>query len=518
MKRGRSSGFKQELYVFDQLLRVGVGLSCLKPGKTRRAGSGPKLAAAWPKLYIKTDLKPTMKKSLLFLLATAGLLTFHDAAAQHLQRRAFLGVQLGPVSDSLARANALSEKTGVRVLRVIPNSTAQTLKLQPNDVILTVNKKPVNSAQEVVGLARNFQPGEKVTLTLNRNGKAVTAKGKVQAMPYETGPAQAEVLYDEVPLKENGLARSIMKKPKGTGKFPAVFFIQGYSCGSLDNLPESDAQRQLMDALVTRGYAVYRMEKPGLGDTKGTKPCTEIGYQEELAAFASGLEKLKQYDFVDRNNIFLFGHSLGANTAPLLAANSPVKGIITYGAAGKPWPEYLIEVFREQRAITGSDYVEIDEDMKTLLPLVYEFMVLKKTPTELASNATYKKYLEEHFGYDGRDHLFGRHYSFLQELGQVPVNKAWKDAAAHTLAIYGEADVPAIDEDGARLIAAVVNAYHPGKGTYQFLPRTDHGFMEVGTKAEHVKQTQSNTPGNGKFNPKLVEMIDVWMQAKMAKS
>ncbi|MBK0402697.1 alpha/beta fold hydrolase [Adhaeribacter sp. BT258] len=459
-----------------------------------------------------------MKKNLLLFLTAAGILLSVETSAQQLKRRAFLGVQLSPVSDSLAKAHKLPVNSGVRVLRIVPGSTAETLKLLPDDVILEVNKTAVKSPQEVVMLARNFQPGQTINLALNRKGKPVKIKGKVQPMPYETAPANAEVRYGEVPLANNGIARSIMKKPKGSGKFPAVFFIQGYGCSSLDNLPENDPQRQLMDALVSRGYAVYRLEKPGVGDSKGSKPCPEIGYNEELAAFASGLDQLKRFDFVDRDNIFLFGHSLGANTAPLIAANNKVKGIITYGAAGKPWTEYLIEVFREQRAITGSDYVEIDEDMKMLLPLVYEFMILKKTPAELTQNGNYKKYLEEHFGYDGKDHLFGRHYTFLQELGQVPVNKAWKDAAAHTLAIYGEADAPAIDEDGAKMIAAVVNAYYPGKGSYEFLPHTDHGFLEVGSKQDHVKQMQSNSPSAAKFNPKLVELIDNWMKIKMAKS
>jgi hypothetical protein len=145
-------------------------------------------------------------------------------------------------------------------------------------------------------------------------------------------------------------------------------------------------------------------------------------------------------------------------------------------------------------------------------------MVMKKTPSELAKNPAYKRKLEEKYGFDGKDHLFGRHYTFLQELGQVPVNKAWKDAATNTLAIYGEADVPAIDEDGAKMIAEVVNAYYPGKGTYEFLPRTDHGFMEVGTKQDYVKLMQSNSPSTAKFNFKLVDMIDNWMKAKMAKS
>jgi hypothetical protein len=42
--------------------------------------------------------------------------------------------------------------------------------------------------------------------------------------------------------------------------------------------------------------------------------------------------------------------------------------------------------------------------------------------------------------------------------------------------------------------------------------------MEVGTKQDYVKLMQSNNPSAGKFNMKLVDLIDAWMKAKMAKS
>src|SRR6186997_2246031 len=103
-----------------------------------------------------------MKKNLLLLLAVSGILFSTELSAQNLKRRAFLGVQLSPVTDSLAKAHKLKEVTGARVVQIVPNSTAETLKLQPNDVILEVNRTAVKNPNEVVMLARNFQPGETV--------------------------------------------------------------------------------------------------------------------------------------------------------------------------------------------------------------------------------------------------------------------------------------------------------------------------------------------------------------------
>ena len=424
------------------------------------------------------------------------------------------------MADSVARAAKLSSTEGAFVQRVIPNSTAAALKLQAGDIILRVNGVPVESYLDLPAMARQFKTGESVVLELRRNGKSTTAKGKVQPMPYETD-ARADVLYGEVPLDGKRYARSILKKPKGKGKFPAVFFIQGFGCSSLDNLPEEDPQRKLIDGLVDKGYAVYRIDKPGAGDSQGSKPCTEIGFNEELAAFTAALKQLKQHEAVDPDNIFLFGHSLGGNTAPLIAAQEKVKGIMVYGIAGKPWFEYLLEVFREQRPMTGTDYVQVDEDMRIITPLLYELMILKRSPEELAQNPAFRPFLENNMEYDGKGHLYGRHYTFLQELQDMPMSKAWQTANAYTLTIYGEADVAAIDPDGAKLVADLVNSYYPGKATYEFLPRTDHGFMEVGTMEEYLRLRENTQPGAAvqpKFNQKLVELVDSWMKDKIKKT
>lgn len=458
-----------------------------------------------------------MKNVILLLLAL--LVYTVPVQAQNLKRRPFLGVQVAPLTDSLATAKKVPDSKGAIVVAVIPNSTAAALKLQPQDVITSINGKTIASTQDVVSTARAFTVDERVTIVLYRNGKKTQLKGKVKPMPYETDP-KADVIYDEVALPNNGYSRAIMKKPKGKGSFPVVFFIQGFTCYSLDNMPEHDTQRRLIDGLVQKGYAVFRMEKPGIGDTKGTKPCQDIGYNEELAAFAAGLKKLKRYDFVDQENVFLFGHSLGATTAPLIAMDNKVKGIMTYGATGKPWLEYLIELGREQHPILGIDYVQIDEDQKTAIPLLYEFMVQKKSPSELAQNENYKNYMQTYFGWQGDERIFGRHYTYLQELHDVPVNKSWKEADVYVLSMFGEADVQAIDADGARIIAEVVNSYHPGKGEFKLIPATDHTFAKSGSQRAYSRMRSDGTYDAfmaDNFNYELIDILDAWMKDKRGK-
>ncbi|RZK04459.1 MAG: hypothetical protein EOO46_16550 [Flavobacterium sp.] len=129
--------------------------------------------------------------------------------------------------------------------------------------------------------------------------------------------------------------------------------------------------------------------------------------------------------------------------------------------------------------------------------------------------------LPEHLDYDGRGHMFGRHFKFMQELHEVPLNQSWKEAGAYTLAIYGEADVQAINANGVKLTADVVNSTHPGKATAQVLPRTDHGLIESGSQQEYLRMQQDGTYDDfaaKTFSTKLLDLIDNWMKDKRQKT
>ncbi len=58
--------------------------------------------------------------------------------------------------------------------------------------------------------------------------------------------------------------------------------------------------------------------------------CLKINYEEELKGFRNGLKTLKQNRFADTSNIFIFGHALGGITAPLIASENKVRGIMVF--------------------------------------------------------------------------------------------------------------------------------------------------------------------------------------------
>ncbi|NET30918.1 MAG: PDZ domain-containing protein [Cyanothece sp. SIO1E1] len=434
--------------------------------------------------------------------------------SQELARKGSLGALLGPVSlDIQSKTQAPSTK-GTYLQRVIPNTTAASIGLKAGDIVLSINEEPIKNTQEAVQIAKTFVADQKVKVEVWRKGKRQTLSGRVKGKPIEQSPV-AQIVYDAVPF-EDGMLRSILHKPKADGHFPLVVFMQGFDCGSIDAYYDNAGPiRRMVDGLVEKGFAVYRVEKPGVGDSNGSLDCGSIDYDQELAAFDTALGELKKYKFIDHENIFYFGHSLGGITAPILAAKHHPKGVMVYGTVLKSWHEYMHEVHREQAIKRGDDFIRLDANTRAVAPLLAEFFLMKKSPAELAKNPDYLALMENGIMAFQDDRLFGRHYTFWQNLNDHNQAEAWKKAGVHTLALYGEYDLQAISAEAAENIAALVNAYHPGKGQYMIIPETEHAFARVPSMKEYLQMRNSGAFDRQymtqNFNKDIVEIISEWM-------
>ncbi len=81
----------------------------------------------------------------------------------------FGGVEFASISERLG--SYFGVKTGVLVVRAGANSP---FKLQDGDVILAIDGREASSAQQAGRILRSYQPGEKLTLKVQRDRKALS--------------------------------------------------------------------------------------------------------------------------------------------------------------------------------------------------------------------------------------------------------------------------------------------------------------------------------------------------------
>jgi serine protease Do len=94
--------------------------------------------------------------------------------------RAFLGVTLDATfGPAMAAEVGLSRPTGARVTDITPNSPATAAGLQPGDVILEFNGKPVEDDNHLVNLVNLTEIGKEVSLLIWRQRRAWLVKAAV---------------------------------------------------------------------------------------------------------------------------------------------------------------------------------------------------------------------------------------------------------------------------------------------------------------------------------------------------
>ena len=118
-----------------------------------------------------------MKFKILLLIVFVTSLSY----SQNIKRRGGLGVGLyNTISDSLYTALKLTSREGALVKFVVPQSTASTLKVQTNDLIVSCNDKVIRSTTELILMARFLSADDPIKLKVLRNNKSIELSGKVE--------------------------------------------------------------------------------------------------------------------------------------------------------------------------------------------------------------------------------------------------------------------------------------------------------------------------------------------------
>jgi len=107
--------------------------------------------------------------------------------------RGWLGVVVQELTPPVAEA--LNIDHGVIVIKVLPGSPADKAGLQPGDIILAFNGKPIKTATDLQFMVMKTKPGTGVELTVLRGEKKLTLKVVIGKQPSEKELQEAKEIY-----------------------------------------------------------------------------------------------------------------------------------------------------------------------------------------------------------------------------------------------------------------------------------------------------------------------------------
>jgi len=94
------------------------------------------------------------------------------------QKLAWLGVGVEPLPEILANqlSAVVPNGQGLLIFRMFKDSPAAKAGLKVNDILVSLDNQKLTSPEEFMRLVRNDKPGQEVTLSYVRGGKAETMK------------------------------------------------------------------------------------------------------------------------------------------------------------------------------------------------------------------------------------------------------------------------------------------------------------------------------------------------------
>ena len=306
---------------------------------------------------------------------------------------------------------------------------------------------------------------------------------------------------------EIGAALRVPMGDKPSMGWPAVLFVSGSGSQTKHGFqgPLDLGSWELLDAIAGAGFMVLSSDDRGLGDTPLGEPnfdVAEFGYDELVGDARACLKHLQGHADVNKQRIFVMGHSEGGLTAPILAIESEVAGVVFLAAMGRNLYDVTLNQVEDglanqpkgQRELTLKVQREFQDAVKEDRDPNFEIAGKAAAVTLKASWKTgvlpIKAWWHDHFNLD------------------VPA--IHKKVSCPVLITQGEADFQVSPEKDARQIMKEVLEGACTDMSYKSYADLDHLFKPCGGKKSEIKMYYEDR----RVDPTFIKDVVAWLKAR----
>ncbi len=288
---------------------------------------------------------------------------------------------------------------------------------------------------------------------------------------------------------EQKLAGTLTLPKAGAAPFPAAVIISGSGSQDRDGTAVADLYRLVAERLSSNGVAVLRVDDRGSG--RSSMPAKQSSYRDLVNDTRAAFEYLLKRGEIDKTRVALVGHSEGAETAAIIAAeDSRVAAVVLLAGSSRPVDKVVTEQALFQLALAGP----LDPSDKMKLPAISRhlaeiFEQVKATPAPASAADDKFAWFREHAANDP---------SATVRRVRVPV-----------LILNGERDALVLPYHAVALAEALAESGNK-RTTLRIFPNLTHLFTPSGLDASARDKT-------GEVSPEVLNTIQTWFAEVLGK-
>lgn len=97
--------------------------------------------------------------------------------------RGWLGIEVQELTPQLAESFGMADTRGLIIAGIFRNSPAHIAGMQPGDIMVSINKQPIQDRRSSMDQIAKYKPGEEITIEVIRNNQELSLPVKIVERP-----------------------------------------------------------------------------------------------------------------------------------------------------------------------------------------------------------------------------------------------------------------------------------------------------------------------------------------------
>lgn len=362
--------------------------------------------------------------------------------------------------------DAMASQTKASMLMQWWDSTVKDLPACQG--IISVDYMEIQGMDVVFAMLDYVSSRLRVIFAYDNDGKISQMNASYEPLASNDIPVKQSDQFSETPIKVGDPQYPLdgrLTLPNTAANVPAVILIQGSGSSDMNETIGSAGNAVFADlayGLAERGIASIRYNKRYYQYPQ-TATQTITVWDEVINDANAAIALARETDGIDKNKIFVIGHSLGGILAPQIAKENPdIAGLVSMAGSARKLEDIILDQNKAAIAAMNNTDAEKQGILDTVIAMVNQVKAL----TSQSPHSS----------------IFGINSEYWLSMNQTSPDNIVRTLAIPMLFLQGSADFQVSVESDFALWQSLLQGHKNAQ--FKLYPMLNHLFMKTNGKAD----------------------------------